>query len=182
MIPDATFTLQLAKDHLRVLHAQEDTLITAQLDAAVERCEQYTGVAATERANMKARVPYGCYSVLLPVVQVKPTTMVVEYMRNDDTLQPYAAGTWAVRSTGSGGQLLMLREIPQDLSPDATEYALLTYTAEPSVPPSAAVVAAALLYLGDLYENREGQIVGTISAPNKSAEALLDPHRITWGL
>ena len=42
------------------------------------------------------------------------------------------------------------------------------------VPPD--VYAAVMLYLGDLYENREAQVVGTIVTENRAANLLLRSH------
>lgn len=47
-----------------------------------------------------------------------------------------------------------------------------------AVPVPAPVKAAILLILGDLFENREGVITGTIVAGNPSVNALLWPYRM----
>lgn len=44
------------------------------------------------------------------------------------------------------------------------------------------IAAAILLTLGDLWENREAQIVGTIVAVNRAVESLLHPHRREIGI
>ena len=38
------------------------------------------------------------------------------------------------------------------------------------------IYAAVMLFLGDFYENREAQVVGTIVAPNTAADVLLRPY------
>lgn len=48
------------------------------------------------------------------------------------------------------------------------------------VPPD--VKAAILLIIGDLYENREGLIVGTIVATNPAVQNLLHFHRVGLGI
>lgn len=53
-------------------------------------------------------------------------------------------------------------------------------TSEDMVPRS--VVQAILLFVGDFYENRTQQVVGTIIATNPSAENLLWPTRIGMGI
>lgn len=50
------------------------------------------------------------------------------------------------------------------------------------IPLPASVRAAILLILGDLYENREGQIVGTIRADNPAVERLLHFYRVGLGV
>ena len=44
------------------------------------------------------------------------------------------------------------------------------------------VVQAILLFVGDFYENRTQQVVGTIIATNPSAENLLWPYRLGMGI
>ena len=50
------------------------------------------------------------------------------------------------------------------------------------VPVPASIRAALLLIIGDLYENREGQIVGTITADNPTVERLLHFYRVGLGI
>lgn len=50
------------------------------------------------------------------------------------------------------------------------------------VPVPASVRAALLLVIGDLYENREGVMVGTIAAVNPTVERLLHFHRVGLGV
>lgn len=52
-------------------------------------------------------------------------------------------------------------------------------------PEPASIKSAALLYLGDLYENREAQIVSSGYSQflqNKAAESLLMPFRVGMGI
>ena len=46
----------------------------------------------------------------------------------------------------------------------------------------ASIRAALLLIIGDLYENREGQITGTIRTDNPAVMRLLTPHRVGMGI
>lgn len=50
------------------------------------------------------------------------------------------------------------------------------------VPIPAGVKHAALLIIGDLYQNREAQFVGAIVAENRAADALLHFHRVGIGI
>lgn len=45
-----------------------------------------------------------------------------------------------------------------------------------------AVVAAILLTIGDLYENREGAFIGTIHTVNPTVRSLLNPYREEMGV
>ncbi|MEH6477722.1 MAG: head-tail connector protein, partial [Sneathiella sp.] len=44
------------------------------------------------------------------------------------------------------------------------------------------IISAMLLLVSDLYENREGQFVGTISKINPTVENLLMPYRVGMGV
>lgn len=179
MIPNDSFTLAAAKEHLRVYHAEEDNTILLKLDAAVARCEEYTGKAWTEREHIVVRVVDCCAHLpLVPCAFVES----MEYQSTDGTMKEYVDGAWKVATLRSGEQKVQVTTLPDDLDPAAPEVAQFVYTAGVDAPVPPAVVAAAMLYLGDLYEVREAQVVGTIVAPNRTAEALLDPHRITWGV
>jgi hypothetical protein len=46
----------------------------------------------------------------------------------------------------------------------------------------AAIKAACLLIIGDMYENREGAIVGTIHKENPAVQRLLHFYRIGIGI
>lgn len=50
----------------------------------------------------------------------------------------------------------------------------------PAVP--SAIKAACLLLVGDMYQNREAQIVGTIVADNPAVVRLLYPYRVNIGI
>lgn len=51
-----------------------------------------------------------------------------------------------------------------------------------TVPTPASIKAAELLIIGDLYENREAQVVGSIVQDNKAVERLLHLYRVGLGI
>jgi hypothetical protein len=172
MIPDTVFTLDAAKGHLRVLHDHEDADILRMLDAAVARAEKLTGRALTERTvemiigpNESGALSDGFFAV--PLAPIADDSVVFEYFGDNGAPVAMPAGSYSVRPSGivvhqwPGGALL------------THAAARLIYTAAPlgSVPADA--VAAVMLFLGDLYANREGGIVGSIYTPNPTAEKML---------
>lgn len=185
-IPDTTFTLVNAKAHLRVFHSEEDALITAMLDAAVERCEEWTGKAWTDRAIEITIPPSSLYAsrwFLLPLCPAKVPVTSFKYAQvGSATLVDVPADTYRIRTVASGMQYLEVDSLPSDLDTDAGDCLFLSYTAEPAGAVPAAVIHAAYLFLGDLYLNRESSIVGTIISPNPTAIALLAPHRVNLGM
>ena len=96
-------TLQQAKDHLRIVHSADDSLVQLYMDAAAESIENFLN-----------------------------------------------------------------RDIPGSAAP------------VPEIP--APIKAAALLIIGDLYENRESQVNGSIIQNNPSAMRLLYPYRVEIGI
>jgi uncharacterized phiE125 gp8 family phage protein len=182
VIPDTVFTLAKAKAHLRVPHSDEDSLITAMLDAAVAEVERITRRAWTERT----------WSVVLDACDVGETcncdSPVFHALLSPATAKVFVDDPAGVgpsvelpasdvfMSTRFGHSIVNVRSWS---APHATEgnAGRIDYTAKPTgdfVPPD--IYAAAMLYLGDLYENRESQIVGIAVAQNQSAEILLRPY------
>ena len=173
-----------AKLHLRVDVTSDDTLIDVLIKAAREYVEKYTGRAFVRR-TLRADLPYFCDSIRLPhspiisISSVKyyntdspsvlTTLAATNYELSRDVLSRAYAGTWpAVDSRLNAVQITYLAGYASPSSPEVL--------AE-NVP--AAVKASMLLVIGDLYENREGQIIfpGAIQE-NKTVPRLLDPYRV----
>jgi hypothetical protein len=185
MIPDQTFTLELAKAHLRVLHDDEDTTILQMLDAAVARCERHTGRAFTQReltlgiyyneyqASLAIGIPEGrrFYAELSPVLSYEASFVTA---KTTETFEGVA-----LRS-GYNGASAFYFNWPAAGQGDANGSVWIKYTVGPRGAPPADVVQAALLYLADSFANREAGVVGSIYAPNPAANALLAPHRVDW--
>lgn len=175
MIPDTVFTLDKAKAHLRVDFADEDALITALLDAAVAQVETITRHAWTER-NIVSQVTAKeavagakFYAPLSPVTDVE-----IKTVPGGDVVPD----TDVVIGEENGTSTITVKAWPSSMATEGIA-GTMTMTAEPlgaHVPPD--VYAAAMLYLGDLYANREAQIVGTITARNATADLLLQSHVI----
>lgn len=172
MIPDTVFTLAKAKEHLRVDHSTEDALITAMLDAAVGAVERYTRRAWTKRAwatPLDGCDFCGCDSPTFHALLSPATVKSFELEGAAVPATSYATGTRYghsfVRYTGT----------PPTIT--AGDVGAIEWEAEPlGVPPD--VYAACMLYLGDLYENREANIVGIALVPNPTAELLMRPYVI----
>jgi hypothetical protein len=166
--PDAVFTLAAAKEHLRVTWNSEDALISVLLDAAVGMCEQYTRRAFTERV-IKQFVAYDLaitdaefYSPLWPVKSVVVNrdgpVVIPSVLRTGFGYAVASVAAWP--GIGTEGDVAW---IEWTVSPDAND-----------VPPD--IIAAVHLALGDLYANRESNIVGTIISPNPTLRAILQPY------
>ncbi len=79
--------------------------------------------------------------------------------------------------------LTLLNEAAQDYATQYINRAIPWHAETGTVEPvPASVKAAILLTIGDLYENREGQFVGTIRSDNPTVLRLLNPYRVGLGI
>jgi hypothetical protein len=186
MIPDDKFTLALAKAHLRVLHDDEDALITIMLDAAVARVEKATGRAFTERdmtlgvyhgeymASIACGTPEGrrFYAELSPVLSYEASFVTAKTSDSFDGV--------TLRTLHNGASAFYF-DWPASLAGDDADGSVwIKYKAGPKEPVPAAIVQAVLLLLADSYANREAGFVGTIYSVNPAVEQLLAPYRVDW--
>ncbi len=173
MIPDGTFTLARAKAHLRVPHTDEDALIGVMLDAAVGQVESITRRAWTARAWSVAvdacDAGTCCTDPAVFHAELSPATAKVYGIASGvDTELPALDYYMATRF---GASVVVVKTWPTHSGEG--QVARIDFAAAPPdnyVPPD--IYAAVMLYLGDLYENREAQIVGTIVGQNAAAEML----------
>lgn len=185
-VPDAKFTLAAAKAHLRVTWNTEDAVITAMLDAAVARCEQVTNRAWCERtltmmfSSQFAGHVVSC-GLRLPITGFDDATEFKYRQIGEAAIdEPMPADTYRVVTDAYGNEFLQVDEWPADAD-IVGNFAKLVYTTiAEEVPPE--IVQAAHLFLGDMFENREASIVGTILVANPASMALLTPHRVGLGV
>lgn len=166
---EALLPMSLAKAHLRVDGDDEDLLIAALRDAAIDGVEQYanlrmgpcTGIVATydgfdHRAGMRLGVG--------PDFSVVVTGVSYVF---DGTSTDLAAGGWRL---GAGGRLW---PPARSCWPRANGPVTVTFDAgypAGTCPPS--LLQAARLLLGHLYINREAIIMGTLTGEM--------PLGVTW--
>lgn len=188
-------TLTEAKLHLRVDHTDDDLLIAGLITAAREYCETWTARAFVQQTwelvidEFPSEPDSG---IVLPKPPLQSVTSVVY----DDTggieqtvgTIDYEVDTasepgWVVPSlsgwpsTFEGINAVRIRFVagyaPGTNSP-------IDYAA--NVP--ASIKAAIKLHLGQLYENREDMIVGTVAyiQPSGGLKSLLRQHRVALGM
>jgi len=163
---EAILPLAEAKEHLRVLHEDEDGLIRALRDAAIAHIENATGMALAP-TEYRWVMPRFEMRLDLPV---KPATELgaVEYWDADGEAQTV---TGAVLRDG-------LVFPPAGAAwPAGYNRLAVTFTAGTATPP-ADLLAAVKLMLGHLYAHREAVNVGNIvSQMPFGVEALIQPYR-----
>lgn len=172
---EAVLPLVDAKAHLRVLHDDEDALIEALRDAAVDWIERYCGISFAPREFVwtgdgfadPIRLP------LAPVIDVQ----AIEYRDAAGTTVALLSGAWRVSKD-------WLRPAPGTCWP-ATEhgrgavtvYFTAGYADVLSEAPG--LLSAVRMLLGTLYKFREGAVSGTIvqDVP-MGVQMLCEPYRM----
>jgi uncharacterized phiE125 gp8 family phage protein len=177
---DTIITVADLKAHLRVTHTQEDSLISALRSAAISWVEEHCNIklgSYTARGYLPDwRVAYFPIGPVTAITEVKyQTTADKDYTTDLTTL---------------GTTLWYTDEITQPARiafrdyPTTYDYALtpvvVTFTAGYTTMP-APVLQAIRLLVAHMYENRQEEVIGTITTRLKfGLEALLNPFRIIY--
>lgn len=178
-------SLTETKLHLRVTGDGEDLLISTLITAARQSVEETCSRALITQTLDYTVDGWPCGGFVIP----RPPLVSVSSIKYRDTAG--AEATW-----GSTNYIVRAGEIPGRVVP-AYGVTYPTTTLQPAggvtvryvagygdaddVP--AALKAAMLLMIGDLYEHREGIVVGqtaTILAENPTVSRLLAPYRAWW--
>ena len=155
--------LTLAKQHLRVLHDDEDALIAQYLAAAIAWVENYTGKLMTRR-EVEQEAP--AFTSYLPLFYgPNPSSLEIAYTDTDDAPQ-----------TVTDAKIVQARAYPASSWPSIADDTpvTLTYTAGYATTP-ADLDSAVLLLVGEFYDNREaGEAAPAVTM---AVEALCRPYR-----
>lgn len=191
--PPATepVTLDQAKQHLRVDHDADDTLITTLIEAArhlVEGRLKQSLVTQTwdfyldgwyEEVLNYYPGRYAAREVVYLAKGPVQSVASVKYLDGSGVLATWAPSEYIV-TPGLPGRITPAysRTFPTTLP--VVDSVVIRYTAGYSTVPGN-LRAAMLLVIGHLYENREETISGTIiSELPLGVEALLAPHAHRW--
>lgn len=179
-------SVEEAKRHLRVDDAAEDLTIAAQIVAAREYAEAYTGrqlVTARFRARFD-EVPTGGRPGVValpfpPLVSVEAVRYVPADGSPEATVPP---GRLRVDTESEPGRVFLVDGFPAvDTSlPGSFAVEFTAGYGEPDAVPQA-IRAAILLHVGHLFLNREAVVTGTIATALPMAiESLLGPYRMVF--
>jgi len=181
--PVALFEAQL---HLRLdtegspATHPDDFLVENLISAARENAEQYTNLTISPCTYQMQTVVDKDYVSL----QTFPVTSVasVTYVDGDGVTQTVAPSTYTINNYYRPSRLYFTGAIPPN---EVTIQFTAGYTDRQNInnfPTPSSVVAAILLMIGNLYENRE--TVSSIESFERpqSAIYLLTPHRINMGM
>ena len=177
---DTIITVADLKSHLRVTHTQEDTLIGALRSAAISWVEEHCNIklgSYTARGYLTDWRP--AYFPIGPVTAISEvkyqTTADKDYTTDLTTL---ATTLWFTDEVTQPARIAF-RDYPTTY-----DYALtpvvVTFTAGYTTMP-APVVHAIRLLVAHMYENRQEEVICTITTRLKfGLEALLNPFRIIY--
>jgi uncharacterized phiE125 gp8 family phage protein len=176
-------TLDEAKQYLRVDHDLEDNVISGSIAAARGIYEDHTG-RATMLAEWRAILPdfprWGVLELPMPpLVEV----LAIGYLDTGGAEMFWDPAEYRVTMRGGGNPSRATISPVGDFFPtarrgDAAVWVdfVAGYATPEEVP--ASVRAALLLLTGDLYMNREAQVVGTSTATSETLRLILQNHRL----
>ena len=176
-------TLQEAKDHLRVDHVDDDSVIEPNIKAVREHSETFLGralITQTWDLFINNFPPYGSWlEIPFPPLQSVTT---IKYIDENGTQQTLSSSIYTVDINAEMGRVfLAYDQVWPTVRPilNAIEIRFVAgYGANAEDIPESIRQGIKML-LGHLYENRETTLVGTIIASVPQAyEWLLWPYRV----
>ena len=176
-------SLAEAKAHLRVDFTDDDTLISALVDAATAHIDGHTGILARALVTQTWRQDFcdwpGDRVLRLPLAPVASVQSVKYFDAANAEITVDAIGNYALLEDARGPYIKFTSDFAAPALFDERDDRIgVTFVAgyggAAEVP--AAIRAAVLLIVGDLYKNRDAGEV----APNAAATALLTPYRRVW--
>ena len=172
--PTGTAIVSLAdmKEFLRVDHSDEDTTITALINAGTQSCQDYTNRHFVVSAfNLYLDDFYNCDFDIGPVVSI---TSVV-YQDSADAQQTLAASKYWADFKREPGRIRF--DSPPDTYDDA--FNVVTIAGTLGEVPQQPIVHAIKMLVAHYYENRRAVVVGTMTSEMPlGVAALLNPYRI----
>lgn len=179
----APVSLAEAKTHLRVDFTDDDTLIGALIDAATAHVDGYTGILARALVTQTWQQDFcdwpGDRVLRLPLAPVASVSSVKYFDSANTEITVAETGNYALLEDARGPYIKFTSDFAAPALFDERDDRIgVTFVAgygDPSDVP-AAIRAAVLLIVGDLYKNRDAGEV----APNAAATALLTPYRRVW--
>jgi len=170
-----------AKSHLRVDHTDEDTHIGLLVDAVTAYVDGYSGILGRALVTQTWTQDFNawpCDRLRLPLAPVASITSITYYDTNNDSQTLSSANyTLLEDSRGPAAVWAFNANLPSVYDrEDAIRVTFVAgYGAASAVP--AAIKAAMLLMVADLYENREPVVIGQAVNETMAVQRLLAPFR-----
>lgn len=197
-------SLAEAKQHLRVTASDDDSYITGLISMAVDACSNYLGYSIR-----KATAKYGFDSFTGSPALINPVNglnipsgnylrvnsrvlslVSVSYVNSSQAVTAFAGSDWitAPDPMGNYSRNIFINTAPDSITDDTIKYIVEvtegfnpvgTSAVDPDTIFPMAIKHAALLLIGQYYDNRNAVVVGTIQAKiSLGYEYLLDPYKI----
>ena len=178
--PTDVVSLATAKEHLRVEHADEDTLITTFIGVAYDHVQAYTNthLAETEVAhNFDHLHEYTNIHVGPRVTINTDSGKGVSYV-NADGVKTFLDSEDYEFDGGSYPARLRILNEPIDVKDTVNAWQIDTKSGYNNTTRPDALVAAMLLVIGHLYENRQDVTPFRVYETPLASRYLMNPHRL----
>jgi hypothetical protein len=197
-------SLAEAKQHLRVTASDDDSYISGLISMAVDACSNYLGYSIR-----KGTAKYGFDSFTGSPALINPVNglnipsgnylrvnsrvlslVSVSYVNSSQAVTAFAGSDWitAPDPMGNYSRNIFINTAPDSITDDTIKYIVEvtegfnpvgTSAVDPDTIFPMAIKHAALLLIGQYYDNRNAIVVGTIQAKiSLGFEYLLDPYKI----
>ena len=197
-------SLAEAKQHLRVTASDDDSYITGLISMAVDACSNYLGYSIR-----KGTAKYGFDSFTGSPALINPVNglnipsgnylrvnsrvlslVSVSYVNSSQAVTAFAGSDWitAPDPMGNYSRNIFINTAPDSITDDTIKYIVEvtegfnpvgTSAVDPDTIFPMSIKHAALLLVGQYYDNRNAIVVGTIQAKiSLGYEYLLDPYKI----
>ena len=197
-------SLAEAKQHLRVTASDDDSYIGGLISMAVDACSNYLGYSIR-----KGTAKYGFDSFTGSPALINPVNglnipsgnylrvnsrvlslVSVSYVNSSQSVTAFSGSDWitAPDPMGNYSRNIFINTAPDSITDDTIKYIVEvtegfnpvgTSAVDPDTIFPMAIKHAALLLVGQYYDNRNAIVVGTIQAKiSLGFEYLLDPYKI----
>lgn len=197
-------SLAEAKQHLRVTASDDDSYISGLISMAVDACSNYLGYSIR-----KGTAKYGFDSFTGSPALINPVNglnipsgnylrvnsrvlslVSVSYVNANQAVTAFSGSDWitAPDPMGNYSRNIFINTSPSSITDDTIKYIVEvtegfnpvgTSAVDPDTIFPMAIKHAALLLIGQYYDNRNAVVVGTIQTKiSLGFEYLLDPYKI----
>lgn len=186
-------TLAQAKEHLRVDHTTDDNLITAMISAARDYCEKWTARAFVTQTWELVVDEFPTAEILIPLPPLQSVTSI-KYDDGAGVEQTLATDQYEVDTVSQPGWVVPITtgwptSIFEGINAVRIRF-VAGYNPSSNSPDDLVVnipgslKAAMYLYIGQLYDQREDIVVGTIvnKLPSGNVDFLLRNFRVALGM
>jgi uncharacterized phiE125 gp8 family phage protein len=174
-------SLAEAKQHLRVEHSEDDTLISSLIGAATAHLDGWSGILGRCLINQQWRVQSAgfpaCSTMPLPFPDV--SAAAVTYLDAAGATQTLPPGDILLLNGDMGASIALVTEGDWPATRARPDAVTVTFTAgfgPGAINVPGPIRAAILLVVGDLYKNREAQVSERMR-DNPAVDLMLAPYR-----